>query len=146
MPVSTSTVVFIAGALFILITVVGGDLKIKEVKIPPILMAERIGLGVVGTFFILCGILLSTLVGSEVGAGSKIPAASPASATQQPSDPSRPGVPPGTAQPRVTFTTPSENGFVAWHPEVRGVVVNISPDWYLWLVVRSEEPKLYLQN
>jgi hypothetical protein len=54
--------VFIAGALFILIAVVGGDLKIKEVKIPPILMAERIGLGVVGTFFILCGILLSTLV------------------------------------------------------------------------------------
>lgn len=73
-----STVAFIAGALFILIAVVGGGLNIKEINIAPILMPERIGLGVIGAFFILYGFLVLGPAERGVEAGSQTPAASQA--------------------------------------------------------------------
>lgn len=140
---SMSTVAFIAGTLFVLIAVVGGGLNIKEINVPAIRMVERISLGVIGIVFISYGILASFLAGSGVGAGSQTPAASQ---TQRSSDSSRPDVPPGTAQPHLTFTIPSESSRVVLHQEVKGTVFDISPDQHLWLVVQAKNQNFYPQG
>ena len=52
---------FIAGAAFILIAVIGGGFAIKEITVPSVPKAGRIGLGIVGSLFISYSLLVTLI-------------------------------------------------------------------------------------
>lgn len=52
-------IVFIAGAVFILIAIIGGGFTIKDLKFPAVPKSGRIGSGIVGVIFIFYAFLMS---------------------------------------------------------------------------------------
>jgi hypothetical protein len=52
---------FIAGAVFILIAVIGGGFTIKEIMVPSVPKAGRIGSGIVGALFISYSLLVTVI-------------------------------------------------------------------------------------